>query len=68
MPLMNELLASDRLTTSESPSVKARILAQVEREYIIRALEETYWEIEGTRSCTDPWAKSEHASHSNGAT
>jgi PAS domain S-box-containing protein len=35
------------LATSESPSAKAKTLAEVERDYIVRVLEEVYWKIEG---------------------
>ncbi|HEX7331067.1 MAG TPA: sigma 54-interacting transcriptional regulator [Pyrinomonadaceae bacterium] len=35
------------LSTSESASTQARTLAEIERDYIIRVLEEVYWKIEG---------------------
>jgi PAS domain S-box-containing protein len=35
------------LPTSESPNVKAKTLAELERDYIIHILEETHWKIEG---------------------
>lgn len=38
----------DPVANSESPSVKAKTLAQVERDYIVRVLEEVHWKIEGT--------------------
>jgi len=56
------------LATSESLSVKARTLAQVERDYIIRVLEEVHWKIEGPHGAAEILGLSEHASHSNGET
>ena len=41
------------LATAESPSAKAKTLAEVERDYIIRVLEEAYWKIEGPHGAAE---------------
>ena len=41
------------LATSESPSAKAKTLAEVERDYIIRVLEETHWKVEGPHGAAE---------------
>ena len=41
------IAALEPLATSESPSAKAKTLAELERDYIVHILEETHWKIEG---------------------
>jgi PAS domain S-box-containing protein len=41
------------LATSESASAKAKTLAEVERDYIIRTLEEVHWKIEGQHGAAE---------------
>ena len=36
-----------------SPGAKAKTLAEVERDYIIRVLEEAYWKIEGPHGAAE---------------
>ena len=47
------IAALEPLATSESASAKAKTLVEVERDYIIRTLEEVHWKIEGPHGAAE---------------